>query len=84
MKPIRFTQHALDRCKLRGATEDEVRDTILHGSREATKKNRILCRLNIVYNAEWEDTYYPIKQIAPVIIEEETEIVIITVYTFYF
>ncbi len=84
MKPIRFTQHALDRCKLRGATEDEVRDTILHGSREATKKNRILCRLNIVYNAEWEDPYYPIKQIAPVIIEEETEIVIITVYTFYF
>ena len=28
--------------------------------------------------------YYPIKQVAPVIKEEDDEIIVITVYTFYF
>jgi hypothetical protein len=36
------------------------------------------------YNKIWIDTVYPIKQVAPVIVEEEKEIIVITVYTYYF
>lgn len=69
---------------MRGATEAEVIEAIETGSRESSKKNRILCRSNFLFDDEWEGTRYPIKQVAPVIIEEETEIVVVTVYTFYF
>jgi hypothetical protein len=43
-----------------------------------------LSRLNFQYGAKWQDRFYAIKQVAPVAIEEDNEIVVITVYTFYF
>jgi hypothetical protein len=84
MKPIRLTQHAIDQCKERGTNEIEVRQAIQQGSREPAKKGRELCRFNFPYGQSWQGNYYPIKQVAPVIKEEADEIVVITVYTFYF
>ena len=52
--------------------------------REAAKRNRTLYRLNFQYQAEWQGKFYAIKQVAPVIVEEQNEIVVVTVYTFYF
>ena len=57
---------------------------ILLLTREQLKDNKIMCRLNLPYNNIWLDTSYPIKQVAPVIVEEGDEIIVITVYTFYF
>jgi hypothetical protein len=45
---------------------------------------RVLCRHNVSFNREWSGTFYAVKQVAPVIREESDEIVVITVYTFYF
>lgn len=84
MKPIRLTKHALDQCKERGTNEAEVREAIEQGSREFAKKGRELCRYNFAYGQLWQGTKYAIKQVAPVIKEEANEIVVITVYTFYF
>jgi len=84
MKPIRLTRHALDQCKERGTNEAEVRQAIQHGSREPAKKGRELCRFNFPYGRSWQGNNYAIKQVAPVIKEEAREIVVITVYTFYF
>jgi hypothetical protein len=84
MKPIRLTQHALDQCKERGTNETEVRQAVKHGSREPAKKGRELCRFNFPYGKSWQGNDYAIKQVAPVIKEEAQEIVVITVYTFYF
>ncbi len=84
MKPIRLTRHASEQCRERGATEDEVRYAIEHGSREPAKLGRSLCRANFPFNADWQGNRYPIKQVAPVIKEEAAETVVITVYTFYF
>lgn len=39
---------------------------------------------NFEYNSAWQNRHYAIKQVAPVIVEEAEEIVVITVYTFYF
>lgn len=43
-----------------------------------------MCRYNFVFDRRWQRKYYPIKQVAPVIKEEDDEIIVITVYTFYF
>jgi len=81
---VRFTEHALTRLTKRGATKEEVIEAIEFGSREIVKNDRIMCRLNFSYNKIWMDTSYPIKQVAPVIVEENDEIIVITIYTFYF
>ena len=41
-------------------------------------------RLNTDFAAEWQDRYYAVKQVAPIIVEEDGETVVVTVYTFYF
>ncbi len=84
MKPIRLTKHAQEQCVDRGATEDEVRQAIELGSREPAKHGRELCRFNFPFGKTWQGKLYAIKQVAPVIKEEAREIVVITVYTFYF
>lgn len=84
MKPIRFTKHALEQCKERGATEAEVKEAIKKGNREPAKRGRELCRFNFPFQNIWQGNYYAIKQVAAVIKEEDNEIVVITVYTFYF
>lgn len=43
-----------------------------------------MCRYNFHYGQQWQGEQYPIKQVAPVIVEDRDEIVVITVYTFYF
>jgi hypothetical protein len=84
MKPLRFSKHAQEQCVERGTTEAEVREAILRGAREPAKLGRELCRYNLVYNRMWQGKFYAIKQIAPVIKEGEREIIVITVYAFYF
>jgi len=84
MKPVRLTRHAREQCVERGATEAEVVKAVREGSREPAKQGRELCRYNFPYGRKWQGENYAIKQVAPVIKEEPGEIVIITVYTFYF
>ncbi len=84
MKPIRLTFHALEQCQLRGATEDEVRVAIESGTREVANKSRIRCRFNFPFDNKWREEFYRVKQVSPIIKEEETEIVVVTVFTYYF
>ena len=84
MKPIRLTNHAREQCAERGASEDEVKQTVIYGSREAAKHDRILCRYNFSFEQSWHGKRYQIKQVASVIKETATETIVITVYTFYF
>jgi hypothetical protein len=83
-KPIRLSNHALIQCKERGVTEEEVIETIRNGTQEPAKNNRFICRENFQYNDYWNDSFYPIKQVAPVFVEEANEIVVVTVYSYYF
>jgi hypothetical protein len=84
LKPIRFTDHALERCKVRGATQEEVVEAIRTGVREPGKRGRTMCRTNIAFGEEWMGLRYSIKQVAPVIAEMPEEIIVVTVYAFYF
>lgn len=84
MKPIRLTRHAAEQCVERGATATEVCYAVEHGSREPAKHGRTLCRCNFSHNGLWQGNHYAIKQVAPIIKEELDEIVVISVYTFFF
>ncbi len=84
MKPIRLTQHARQQCLDRGASEAEVVQAIRQGTRQPAKRGREQCRYNFAFGQNWQGRPYAIKQVAPVIKEEAAEIVVITVYTFYF
>lgn len=84
MKPVRLTSHAYEQCAERGATELEVVQAVRLGTREPAKLGRDMCRYNLPFNQEWQGKTYAVKQVAPVIKEEPDEVVVITVYTFYF
>jgi hypothetical protein len=84
MKSIRFTKHALEQCVERGTNQTEISEAIRVGSIEPAKHDRLLYRANFQYNKHWQGKFYRIKQVAPVVKEETYEMVVITVYTFYF
>ena len=84
MKPIRLTAHAAEQCVDRGATDAEVKYAIRHGGRERVKHGRWMYRHNFQFDARWQGRHYAVKQVAPVVVEEENEIVVVTVYTFFF
>lgn len=84
MKPIRLTFHAEQRAKERGASTEEVELAIRTGMQEEAKNSRKQFRLNMEFGKDWIGTTYAIKQVVPVTVEEENEIVVITVYVFYF
>ena len=52
------------------------------GKRSATPLS--LTAVIFTFNRFWQGKNYLIKQVAPVIMDEANEIVVITVYTFYF
>ena len=84
MKLIRLTAHALEQLVDRGATNAEVSEAIERGVREPAKRGRFMYRLNFQYESEWQGKFYAIKQVAPVVEEAQNEVVVVTVYTFYF
>lgn len=84
MKPIRLTLHAQEQAKLRGALFDEIETAIQRGQWEIVKKGRQMAKANFEFNDQWGERHHAIKQVAPVFVEEEAEIVVITVYTYYF
>ncbi len=83
-KPIRLSGHARGRLSRRGATEQEVSDTIRTEVWQPAKRGRLECRKNYDFHAEWNGEYYATKQIRPVFADEPSEIVVVTIYVYYF
>ena len=84
VKQIVLSDHARDQCKERGASTNEVIQAIRDGVSEAAKKGRRIARYNFSYRSMWNEKWYAVKQVAPVYVETEARILVITVYTFYF
>ena len=84
MKPVEFSFHARQQLIERGASQEEVVRAIREGKAENAKRGKLMYRLNVEYGKIWGDKYYRIKQVAPVVAEEDDRIVVVTVYTFFF
>ncbi len=79
-----FSDHALQKMEQRGVTEREVLEAVQRGERMPAKKGRLSFRLNFDFNNYWGGKHCPVKQVVPVAVEENGEIVVVTVYAFYF
>jgi hypothetical protein len=84
MKRIRFSKHAMDYAASRGFTVAEVEDAIRTSAWGAAELGRLDCRKDFAYGREWNGKVYATKQVRPVFVDETEEIVVITVYTYYF
>jgi hypothetical protein len=84
MKPIRLSLHAREQIFFRGTTEEEVIETIRTCQWQPAELGRLECKKDFPYEKEWNKMYYNTRQVRPIFVEEEKEIVVITVYTYFF
>ena len=84
MKPVRFTKHAIQRMKERGARKEDVMEAIRTGRREPAERGLFFYRLNLEFGREWDGRRYAVQQVSPVVDEEDDCFVVVTVYTFYY
>lgn len=67
----------------RGATEQEVMETIQTAAWKDAKQGRRECRKDFPYNREWNGTVYATKEVRPIFVAEAQEILVVTVYVYY-
>jgi len=84
MKPIRLSGHARSQLPFRGATEDEVRDAIHSILWLPAELGRLECSKDFPFGKEWNKKVYTTKRVRPIFVEEPTEIIVVTIYTYYF
>jgi len=84
MKPIRLSGHARDNLRYRGATEEEVKEAIRTAPWGPAELGRLECRKDFPYGREWNKKVYATKRVRPILVEEADEIVVVTVYVYYF
>jgi hypothetical protein len=84
MKPIKLSGHVKDQLPFRGTTEKEIKEAIETSEWETAELERLECRKDFVFESEWNKRYYKTKQVRPIFVEEASEIIVITVYTYFF
>ena len=81
---IKIHPHAKARMAERGASEEEVLQTVERGERFPAKYNRTGFRHNFSFNAHWRGTMYHTKQIEAYALQENDNWIILTVITKFF
>jgi hypothetical protein len=56
----------------------------LHLQWQPAESGRLECRKDFPSEKEWNKRYYKIKQVRPIFMEEAKEIIVITVYTYFY
>lgn len=82
--PISLSGHARQQMQFRGASEQEVAEAIRSGHWQAAGSGRFECRKDFPFNSVWNKRVYTTRQVRPIFVEESNEIVVITVYVYYF
>jgi len=86
---VRMAKNCLDnRDHLNGLapweSTDEVVDTIQTAPWQEAELSRLECRKDYPFDSIWNKKHYQTKQVRPIFVEEEREIVVVTVYTYYY
>lgn len=84
MKVVRFHPHAIERLLERGASQQEVIDTLSEGERFQAKHGRTGFRRNFVLDGEWQGRVYANKQVEAYAVEEEDGWLVIAVIVKFF
>lgn len=83
-KPVRLSAHAAGYRERRGFTDDEVTETIYTEQWQAARGGRMETAKDFDFNAKWNGISYATKRVRPVFVDEPEEIVVVTVYTYFF
>jgi hypothetical protein len=59
-------------------------DTVQTASWQPADLGRLQCTKDFAFNAYWNGRRYQTKQIRPIFAEEGSEIVVVTIYVYYF
>jgi len=65
-------------------TESEIIEAITNERWKATDRGRLEVRKDFAFGREWNDKMYAVKQVRPIFVDELNEIVVVTVYAYYF
>jgi len=84
MKPIRYTAHARSYLSRRGFTIAEVEVAIRTGVWRPASHGRQETSKEFAYGLDWNGTIYATKRVRRIFVDEPTEIVVVTVYTYFF
>ena len=76
--------HALDQLNDRGTSKEEVVSAINEGEVAPAKKGRLAFRKNFPFISRWKNKFYEIKQVMPIVAEENDRFVVVTVFVFFF
>ncbi len=83
-KPIFISPHAAEQAHHRGASPADIEVAIRNGAREPVRQGRWQYRYNLEFNALWQGKHYGVKQVAPIVAEEPSKLVVVTVFVFYY
>ena len=84
MKPIHLTRHARVRAAMRGATEGEVRETVLRGNREPARRGKWQARWRFALRGGPErEEGCTAKTVEVVFADEAEALVVVTVKVYY-
>lgn len=81
---VKLHPHALARLMERGATEEEVIETVHDGERFLAKHGRTGFRRNFSFDGKWQGKIYKTKQIESYAVKEEDVWLVITVIVKFF
>ena len=76
--------HAIERAAERGASAEEIADTVLSGERFQARFGRTGFRRNIDFGGMWRGRRYATKQIEAYAVQEADTWLVITVVVKYF
>lgn len=75
--------HTLQRARERGASKDEITDTLRTGTLSVAKQGRKSKSKAYDFNAEWCGKRYEQKKIVVIFTERGNTVITVTVYVFY-
>ena len=81
---MRLSAHAAGYSVRRGFTVAEVEEAIRTSTWQPAAQGRQECSKDYRYNAVWNGKPYATKRVRPVFVDEPDEIVVVTVYTYFF
>jgi hypothetical protein len=84
VKPIRLSAHARENMRSRRTTEQEVVESIRTTHWAGAELGRLECRKDFAYGQDWNGRFHTTKQRRPIFVEEAHELVVVTVYVYYF
>ncbi len=84
MKSIRLSDHAQQQVLFRGCSAAEVTEAIQTSAWEPAELGRLQCRRNFRFERERHGIWCTTKQVRPIFVDEPEEIVVVTVYVYYF